>query len=163
MSLESRQHQHVHDVKFNTDKRYDLLLRSSNVGFRLADGAARALILNLRTNYLLLPEEETIGEDFVEVHCKPGPSAHTIFTPRGFPTELTAFHDALVYFGEPRELDYDGGVRCAFYIEFRGCLFNELMGDFKRQFKQILNTKTLLNHRAHVPQPETTEAPADSD
>ena len=157
MSLESRKHQHLHDVGYDTQTRYDLLLRSPKAGFRLADGAARALILNLKTNYLLLPESEAIGENFVEVYCKAGPSAHSIFTPRTFPADIKVFHEAAIYFGESVELNYGGGIQCAFYIEFRGCLFDELMGDFKRQLKQIINIQPKLAIRPHVELPPHRE------
>ncbi|OIP29108.1 MAG: hypothetical protein AUK47_28190 [Deltaproteobacteria bacterium CG2_30_63_29] len=154
MSLENRQNQHFHDVSFNASKRYDVLVRSSNVGFRLADGAARALILNLKTNSMLLPEEEAIGDGFVEVYCKAGPAAHDIFTPRTFPTELAVFKEAAVYFGEPVELSYGAGIRTAFYLEFRGCLFDEPLGSFKKLLKTIINIRTLVSVREHTELPE---------
>jgi hypothetical protein len=159
VDLDKRKHAQ-HDVKFDDTSRYDLLITASNKGFRLSEQAAHALIRNLKTKYWIRPYEEAIDDDWTEVYCHADATSHEIFTPGGFASEGPVFQEVAIYFGsEPSLLEYGSEtVRAFFYIEFRGCLFREPLGTFRKVFKDILKIRCEDRCRPHTSLPPHREA-----
>jgi hypothetical protein len=143
------------DVAYDDKQRYDVAVVAANVGLRLADAAAKSIILNLATKYWFRPTDEAVGEDFVEVYGGPGPTAHEIFTPMAYDIEVPVFHEAAFYFGQQAvELKYGAGLKVWFYLEFRGCVFREPLGPFRKLFKEQFNTRIKTHHRPFTALPE---------
>ncbi len=146
-------------IPYDTDQRHDVVIVPTNQGFRLSDAAAKSIILNLATKYWIRPVDEVIAEDFVEVYCTHGPSSHEVFTPTTYDMEIPVFLEAAVYFGrEAANLDYDGGLRVWFYLEFRGCVFKEPLAPLRTLFKDNFNIRIKTHHRLHAGLPPRREA-----
>lgn len=138
-----RRIQNPHATKYDTSKRYDLIILAKVNGFRLSDGMARSMILNLATEQWLKPFDEAIDENWVEVYCNPGPSAHNMFTRSTFDDTIDVFEEAAIYFGQQAvEIEYGSKpFKVYFYIEFRGCLFNKVHGDFRKRLTDAFNLR----------------------
>ena len=158
VELDKRKH-NQHDVRYDTSRRYDVLVTSGSSGFRLSEQAAHALIRNLKTKYWIRPYDEAIEEDWTEVYCHAEPTSSEIFTPGRFGSSEPVFLEAAIYFGrEPETLDYNGDKkRVFFYIEFRGCLFKEPLAAFKKVFKDILHVRPDFSVRKHEALPPHRE------
>lgn len=153
VEMDRRQRQKF-DVIYDEKQRYDVVVVAANTGFRLANAAAQSIILNLATKYWIRPADEVVGEEFVEVYSGVGPSAHEIFTPMAYNIEIPVFLEAAFYFGQQSvQLEYGAGLKVWFYLEFRGCVFQEPLGPFRKLFKEQFSTRIKTYHRPFVELP----------
>jgi hypothetical protein len=161
VDLDKRAHAQ-HDVGFDTTSRYDVLITAPNpTSYKLSAGAAKALILNLKTKYWIRPVEEAVTDDWVEVYCLPEPISHEIFTPGTFRSDQAVFLEAAIYFGQQAVEPGYGPKMACFYIEFRGCVFKEPLGAFRKLIKDILNIRPEVAWRPHVSLPPHREVPVE--
>ncbi len=149
-----------HDVRYDSERLYDVVITSSNKGFRLSDRAAHELIRNMKAKYWIRPYEEAIDEDWVEVYCEADATSHEIFTPGRFGGDPPAFKEVVIHFGkDPVLLEYGAEpLRVFFYIEFRGCVFKEPLGLFRKWFKDITMVRCEDHNRPHTGLPEHLES-----
>jgi hypothetical protein len=142
-------------------KRYDLLIVPQNLSQRLAPGVCISLLKNLATLRIIRPVEESLAEEWSEVYCDPGDTAHDLFVKGVFPYEDAIFLEAVVRFGMktvPMPYGHEG-AELNFFVEFRGCLFNDTLGVFKKRFKDITHVVPAVYWREHTELPPHLEVP----
>ncbi len=84
------------------------------------------------------------------MYCKPGPSAHEPFVTGGWTEEKTVFEELAVRFGtKPIKVPYGIDEETTFFVEFRGCLFDDALGKFRSKFKDILYVRPAVYTREH--------------
>ncbi|MFT7622247.1 MAG: hypothetical protein ACI9WU_001415 [Myxococcota bacterium] len=142
--------------------RFDLIFFPEDLR-KVAPLAGEAVLRYLATERVGLPYAEAIAETWVEVYCKPGPSAHTPFVKGGWGDDTDVmFEEMMVRFGEkPIALPFGMEGETTFYVEFRGCLFEDSMGKFKSKFKDILHVRPASHTRKFEGLPEHLVVPED--
>ena len=132
-------------------QRFDLLFTAEDPRRRVAPGAAVALLRHLSTLRIVLPDDEAVAETWTEVYCKPGPSAHEPFVTGAYDGKRPVFKEMAIRFGtQSVRVRYDGlDVPVFFFVEFRGCLFEDVTGAFRRKFEELLYVKPALHVRPH--------------
>jgi len=139
--------------------RYDITVYVQNPHTVLGEGIAVALLKSLATGRIVLPFAEAIHKDWVEVYCKPGPSAHDPFVKHTYEGEHPVFHEAVFRWGTvPADAEEAGGRSpIYFYLQFRGVLFEEPLGPFRKRFLDIMKSRPMITTRPHVALPEHKE------
>lgn len=139
--------------------RYDVVVLFERPDTRIADGTAEALLRDMATRRIIKPVAEALHKDWVEVYCEPGPSAHEPFVRGTYEEDEPPFLEACVRWGtEPVELeDAAGRVGVYFYLEFRGCLFQEPMGPFRKHFRDVTYHRAQVGWRPHTELPPHKE------
>lgn len=136
------------------DQRYDVLVLPANAGFRAANNAIRSMVMTLNFRGFAKPVDEAITKDWVEIYCEPGPAAHEVFYERAYTGPDPVFHECMVYAGsEPIELDYGPQRPVYFCLEFRGCVFQEPKGPFRKLLKDSLHFRATVFVREHTELP----------
>ncbi len=144
-------------------QRYDVLVVPEDVGRRIAPRGADAYIRHFAVSRAGIPNAEAVAEEWVEVYCKPGPSAHEPFVKGVYDGEHPVFLEAAIRFGT-RGVPMPYGIEDTeifFFLEFRGCLFKDPGGKFKNKFKDILAVRPAIFHREHTALPPHLEVPDD--
>lgn len=148
-------------------KRYDVLITCEDLNRGVAPRAGEAILRILATRRMLRPVDEAIADKWAEVYCTAAASAHEPFIKGVYEGATPIFHEAVVRFGEqPIEMPFGGpeGQMLTFYIELRGCLFQETMGKFKTQFKDALHCRPAFHVRDYVtPHAPHREVPEDEE
>lgn len=123
-----------------SQERYDLAFVPASRSRAIADRAGGDFIRNLAALRIIRPVDESVAQDWVEVYCEPGEAAHDPFVQGARPTEDAIFREAVIRFGtRPTGLGYGsdtGAVR--FYLEFRGCLYSDVLGGFREHIARLL-------------------------
>ena len=121
-------------------KRFDLALVPTQRSRTVADGAGGDFIRHLAALRIIRPVDESVHDDWVEVGCEPGESAHDPFVLGKRPTEEAIFERAVIRFGmKPRALGYGADTDSVrFYLEFQGCLYKEVLGDFRSRVARLV-------------------------
>lgn len=125
-------------------KRYDVLILSTNRGFRMTPRGAHAIIMNLSLSGKAKPYEEAVAKTWTEVYMKAGPSTSEIFTKLGYSGEHPIFEEAAFFFStdKPVDLEYGPTDRLVhWYMEFRGCTFKAPYGRFRKLFLNAFNIR----------------------
>ncbi len=146
-------------------ERFDLLLIPENPSVRVHDGLAGSVIRYLATTRVLEPVEEALHKDWVEVYCKPGASAHEPFVKGAYQEDAPPFLEACVRWSTPPTEIPTGGdpILAHFVLEFRGCLFREPLGPFRKKFKDLMRFRPHILVRPHAGLPPHREvAPEDA-
>lgn len=132
-------------------QRYDVLVIPSNAGFRAAGNAIRSVVMSLNFRGFAKPVEEAIASDWAEIYCEPGPAAHEVFYERAYTGPEPVFKECVVYAGnEPAELDYGPPRPVYFMIEFRGCVYKEPLGPFRKLLMDSVNFRASVHVREHA-------------
>tara|TARA_B100000674_G_C37770648_1_gene882336 strand:- start:147 stop:689 length:543 start_codon:yes stop_codon:yes gene_type:complete len=136
--------------------RYDVTVYVQNPHSVISEGIAADLLKNLAAGRMVLPFEEAIHEDWVEVYCTPGPSAHDPFVKHAYDGEHPIFHEAVIRWGTVPADAQEAGDRSPiyFYFQFRGCLFEEPLGPFRKRFKDVMKSRPVVATRPHISLPE---------
>jgi hypothetical protein len=145
------------------EARFDLAFVSTNRGRAIADRAGADFIRNLAALRIIRPVEESVARDWVEVYCEPGEAGHDPFVQGARPTEEAIFQEAVIRFGmQPTSLGYGletDAVR--FYLEFRGCLYQDVLGGFREHISRLLLLEPELMVRPARADAGHREVPAD--
>ncbi len=144
-------------------QRYDVLVVPEDLNRKIAPAGAAAWLRSFAVSRAALPYEEAIAEEWVEVYCKPGPSAHEPFMKGGYESDVAVFDEVAVRFGT-KGVPMPYGVKdqtIYFFVEFRGCLFKEPMGKFKNRFKDVLLARPAVYWREAEPAPPHREVGED--
>ena len=122
------------------EARFDLAFVSTSRSRAIADRAGADFIRNLAALRIIRPVEESVARDWVEVYCEPGEAAHDPFVQGARPTELAIFHEAVIRFGmQPTALGYGADTESVrFFLEFRGCLYQDVLGGFREHIARLL-------------------------
>ena len=104
-----------------------------------------------------------MADEWVEIYCKAGPSAHEAFVEGGRDDDRPIFQEGVVRFGT-RERDIPFGLddqKVSFFVLFQGCEFKDVTGRFKKKFKDILATRSSTLVREHTGLLPHLEVPED--
>ena len=139
--------------------RYDVTIYVQNPHTVLGEGIAVSLLKNLAAGRMILPSAEAVHKDWVEVYCDPGPCAHDPFVKHTYEGEHPVFHEAVIRWGTVPADAKEAGDRSPiyFYFQFRGALFEEPLGPFRKRFKDIMKSRPVITSRPHVALPEHKE------
>jgi len=132
------------------DERYDVLIVPANAGFRPAVKAIRSIVMTLNFRGFASPVDEAVHTDWAEIYCEPGPASHEVFHKGPWTGPRPIFLECMVRAGtEEAEFDYGPDRPVYFAIEFRGCLFKEPLGPFRKLLKDSLNFRSRVYYRDH--------------
>ena len=120
--------------------RFDLALVPAARSRAVAERAGGDFIRNLAALRMIRPVDESVAHDWVEVYCEPGEAAHDPFVLGVRPAETPIFEQAVIRFGtRPTALGYGEETdSLRFYLEFRGCLFEDVLGEFRARISRLL-------------------------
>lgn len=149
-------------------QRFDLLILPQDRNLKIGEGAAASLIRFFAAQRVILPTGEAVAETWTEVHCGPGPSAHDGFMRRGtYDSDEEIFSQCVVRFGmEPGEHGY-GGDPSYFWVEFRGCLFEQPAAATRERIHSLLHfrphivTRTASGELRPLPEVSEDDKPKD--
>ena len=132
--------------------RFDLALVPTHRSRAISDRAGGDFIRNLAVLRIIRPVDESVHGDWVEVYCEPGESAHDPFVKGACPTEEAIFERAVIRFGtKGRALGYGAETEdLRFYLEFQGCLYDDVLGDFRGRVSRLLLLEPEIVTRAHA-------------
>ena len=144
-------------------KRYDVLLVPENLDRLIAPRGGEAYMRYLATARVCRPTDEAIAEEWVEVYCQPDASSHEPFVIGGYSSDEPVYLEAAVRLGaKPVEIPFGvEGQKVNFFIEFRGCIFDTVMGKFLNRFKEILYVRPRVFVREHTALTPHREVPED--
>lgn len=145
------------------EPRYDVLIVSDDRQRKMPDAAARTVLRYLDTRKIALPNDEAVAQKWAEVYMEPGPMAHEPFLHAPYQGEAPVFHEAVLRFGtKSTSLDYGVDTdKVYFFLEFRGCLFQQPHGEFRKQIKDMLTFRPEIFVRNHAGLPAHREVPED--
>lgn len=136
----------------STSPRYDITVFVNNPSTVVGEGIAVSLLKNLAAGRMVTPVDEAVHKDWVEVYCEPGPSAHDPFVRHAYDGEFPVFREAIIRWGttpvDPEEVGGRGPIY--FYFEFRGCLFKEPMGPFRKRFMDVTKMRPQFHVEDHA-------------
>jgi hypothetical protein len=143
-------------------KRWDVLVVNEKADFQIAQGAAISLLRLMAARRWIGTGEEAVAEEWAEIYLQPGPSAHEIFATGVFEREAPVFQEAVLRFGgRPIPMPYGTGHDVRFFLEFRGCLYPEPLGPFRKQLTELLHLRPRVVSRPSEPPPPHLEVPED--
>ena len=145
--------------------RFDVTVYVQNPHTVVGEGIAVSLLKNLAAGRIIVPSVEAIHKDWVEVYCSPGPSAHDPFVKHAYDGEHPVFEEAVVRWGTTPADPEEAGDRSPiyFYLQFRGVLFEEPLGPFRKRFYDVMKSRPVIATRSHVGLPAHKEVdPADA-
>lgn len=137
--------------------RYDVLIVPNNPNQRFAPGLGGSLVRYLAARRIAIPTEEAVAETWAEVYCEPGASAHEPFVRGAYASDVPIYHEACVRFGSKRAELEGYPVAPYFYVEFRGCIFKEPLGQFRKQFVDLMQVRPKVLVRPHEALPPHAE------
>ena len=141
---------------------YDIVLLPEKTETRVADQFGASVIQNIAGRRIILPSDEALHRDWVEVYCKPGPSAHLAFIERTWDHDTPPFLEAVVRWGTTAVDVVEGGaIRAYFFIEFRGARFKDVGARFKRIFRDVTYARPRSLVKPHEGLPPHKEVPED--
>ena len=156
----------------DTTPRYDLLIVSSNRSYTVVEQGLRAVVNYLQVANVIRMQDEAVAKEWTELYAKFGPTAHEAFVKGAYTGTKDPFLEFVVHANKnPIPLPYGGepGETSAirFYLEFRGCLFQDLAPRFKNRLREVLHSRydiyarpyTGLPPHAVVPSGEEAEKP----
>ncbi len=136
--------------------RFDLLFVPPGGGYALSDAAPRAILGGLASHRLILPFEECVGADEVEVYCKVNDASHNLLGPGEAPKE-PAFLELVLRFGTPKAPPFGVESPAHFWIEIRGCLKAQIDGKHRQRLTDLTGARLQFFQREHtaiVPRPD---------
>lgn len=138
-----------------TAPRYDVMIVPSSPGFKAATNLIRTMVSTLAFRGFATPVDEAVAKDWVEIYMEPGPAAHEVFHKTGYSGPQPVFHEAIFRAGDqPAELEYGPkAVPVYVYLEFRGCVFKEPLGPFRKLLLNALHLRAVVHFREHTALP----------
>jgi len=143
-------------------KRLDLLVLSQNSAFNMVDHGLRALMNFMHTGHIGRATNEALAKDWQEIYLVPGATAHEAFVRHAWDMSINPFVEIVVHNSlkmQPIPFGGEPGQAARFWIEFRGCLFEEFDGRFKNRLHNSLNTRTEIITRPFTSLPHHLEVP----
>ncbi len=131
--------------------RYDVLVVSERAGYRAPNAAIRSMVHTLAFRGFANPVDEAIAQRWVEIYLEPGPAAHELFHEFVYHGPQPIFYDAVLRFEEEAFFADYGPTKVPLHwaLEFRGCLFKEPLGPFRKVLLESLNLRAAVFHRPH--------------
>jgi hypothetical protein len=145
-------------------KRYDILLVSQNRQHTVIEQGLKSLINYLQATNIIRVNDEAVAKEWVEVYAKQGPTAHDMFVRGVYDSDLPTFFEVAVRGGTRACFIPFGGEEnegCFFWMEVRGCLFQEINGKYKTKLNQVMSTRFDYFVREHVALPPHLTVPPD--
>lgn len=143
--------------------RFDILIATENPALKIAPRGGESFLRYLAVARMLHPDDEAVAENWVEVYCAAGASAHEAFMIGVAPSDGVAiYHRAVVRFGlDSAPLPFGEERQSNFWILFEGARFDDIQGGLKAKFKDILNARPTVFVRPHVGFSPRREVPDD--
>ena len=129
-------------------ERFDILLVSEDGGYALANAMTNALLREYAARRIIVPTDEALGHEWVEIYAEPGVHGHEAFI-KGAAPEEPIFLEFVFRFGDVKSALPFGGTDAWFFIEFRGALYPEVRADLMRRLNEILSTRLRCVSRPH--------------
>ncbi len=150
------------DEKKAKTPRYDVMI-TGGPGYKAPNDAIRSVIMMLAFRGFAKPTDEAIAEDWLEVYMEPGVSASEVFFKTAYNGPQPVFYEAIVRAGqEPMTAEYGPtGTPLYFMIEFRGCIFKEPLGPFRKILLDSLHLRANVHVREHAGLPSHKVVPED--
>ncbi len=141
--------------------RHDVLIAPADGGYSLPDGLVRTWLLQLHRRGIVEPDGEALARTWVEIYLKPGNYAHSPFV-EGTAPEGPAFKEAVFHFAEaPEPLPGHPESSAHFWLLLRGAAFEDVLGDFKQRFGELLHCRARALTCEHEGVPPRREVPPD--
>lgn len=140
-------------------ERFDVLVTGEDGGHQLPKEGLRAVLRWLAATGVANPNAESVAQGWVAVYAAPGSSAHAVFIDGQAPAE-PVFHEICVWTGRAEPLPYGEGKSC-FYVEFRGCLYDQLLGSFRKHLAELVHIRPRVVSRPHTALAGHREVPED--
>ena len=142
----------------DTTPRYDMLIVSTNRAYTVVEQGLRAFINYLQVSNVIRMQDEAVAKEWTELYAKPGPTAHEAFIKGAYTGTKEPYLECCIRADKnPFPLPYGGeaGETSAirFYLEFRGCLFQDLAPRFKNRLREVLYTRFDIYTRPHTALP----------
>jgi hypothetical protein len=143
--------------------RFDILIATENPALKIAPRGGEAFLRYLAVARLLHPDQESVAENWVEVYCAAGASAHEVFLIGVAPSDgIPIYHRAVVRFGlDSAPLPFGEERESNFWVLFEGARFDDVQGGLKAKFKDILNARPTVFVRPHAGVTSPREVPED--
>lgn len=145
-------------------KRYDILIVSQNRAFNVVEQGLKSLINYLQAVGFVRVYDEAVAEEWTEVYCNAGPTAHEMFVKGPYITTEPLFLEYAIRGGtRPIHVPYgteDKEETCYFWMEIRGALFQEITGKVKNKLKDLLTARLDYFTRPHEALPPHLVVPA---
>lgn len=145
-------------------KRYDILLVSQNRAYTVVEQGLKSLINYLQATNIIRVNDEAVAKEWVEVYSKAGPTAHDMFVRGVYDSDLLTFKEIAIRGGTRLCAIPFGGEEnegCYFWMEVRGCLFQEINGKYKTKLNQVMTTRFDYFVRDHEALPAHLTVPPD--
>ena len=139
--------------------RYDVMVLLQNPRTVVGEGIAATLLRFYAASRVITPVAEALHKDWTEVYCEPGPSAHEPFHKGTYEGTKPVFKECCFRWGtSPVNIDVGTGeLPVFFYLEFRGCLFKDPLGPFRKRFKEIMRSAPRIGQQDHTELPPHKE------
>lgn len=139
----------------------DLIMTDARPNYRLAPGAAVALIRFLAAKQYVRPVDEAVAESWVEVTFEPGEMSREWLV--GCSADAPPFRQAVLRFGKSaRDLGYDAIPEARpFFLELRGTTATHIQSDVRDKICTILHMRPVHAERVHTALYELPEVPED--
>lgn len=128
-------------------KRYDVLVTGEGRGHTLPKEGLKSVLRWLGATGVAAPESEAVAKTWVAVYGSPGPGAHSVFIEGQAPAEAV-FTEFCVWTGAAEPLPYGDGESC-FFLEFRGCLYDQIPGNFRKHLAGLVHMRPRVVSRPH--------------
>lgn len=152
-------------AEVDSTPRYDILIVSSNRSYTVVEQGLRAVVNYLQVANVIRMQSEAVAKEWTELYAKPGPTAHEAFVKGSYVGTKDAFLECVIHANKnPIPMPYGGepGETSAirFYLEFRGCLFQDFAPRFKNRLReQVLHTRFDMYTRPHTALPPHAVVP----
>ena len=122
--------------------RHDILLVSQARTTNFGEGISASLMRFLAASRMIIPTDEAVAKDWVEVYFGPGESAHELFATGTWQREDKPLLQAVMRWGrQAAQVQGYGpstdGLR--FYLELRGALFEQPHGSVLKRMSDLMH------------------------
>jgi hypothetical protein len=131
--------------------RFDVMVVCEDMNMRVAAGTGESWLRQLAVKQIIIPVDESVARSWVEVYMEAGPCAHEPFVKHAYEGEQPVFREAVIRFGnKPVRLPYGPeNQEVNFFLEFRGCVFEDTLGPFKQGFLKTIGKRPTFFVREH--------------
>ena len=131
--------------------RYDVMIVATNPGYRAADGTLRSLVSTLAFRGFAKPVDEALHKEWLEIYFEPGPAASEVFHKTAYEGPQPVFHEAMLRASDEAFAPEYGPTSQSFHLmlEFRGCVFKEPLGPFRKLLLEAVHIRPKVYFRPH--------------
>jgi len=141
--------------------RYDIIMIPQQRSVCFAPGVGVSIIRNLAVENICRPVAEAVAETWVEVYSEASSSAHDPFMKGAYDGAVPVFKEFVIRFGsKPCSIQFgDEDEAVLFFLEFRGVVFDDFLGEFRKRIADIACTGFDVYSRSHTKVPAHRKVP----